>query len=103
MEKRKNKVLTPKREITKYREFHGKGPVRIYQRKFNYPEKLIFLGYAHKIEYISNKLNGGGDGKTATYVHKFTRGTKLYMDEKMGKQLYIVGAKLQVTDEGIKN
>lgn len=92
-----------RKEVKKYSEFHGKGPTKIYQKKINIPEKLIFLGYAHKIEYISNKLNGGGDGKTAIYVHKFTRGTKLFADEKMGGQLYIMGKTLKVTDRGIEN
>lgn len=95
--------MVRKNELKKYKAFHGEGPTKIYQKKINIPEKLIFLGYAHKIEYISNKFNGGGDGKTAIYVHKFQRGTKLFMDEKGEKQLYIMGKNLKVREAGIIN
>jgi hypothetical protein len=67
------------------------------------PEQLIEIGKAHKIEYISNKLNGGGDGKPAIYVHRFSAGTKLYMDETGKRQLYIIGSRLHCNERGIVN
>ena len=89
--------------LESYKEFHGKNPRRITSGKFHDPKNLIFLGRAHKIEYLSNKRNGGGDGKTAIYVHTFSPGTKLYMDERKKGQLYILGARLKVTEDGIEN
>lgn len=91
------------RLIKQYVRFHGKKPKEIYKKKFHDPGALICIGDAHKIEYISDKFNGGGDGKKAIYEHKFKRGTKLYMDERGCKQLYIMGPYLKVNERGIIN
>jgi len=86
-----------------YREFHGR-PVR-YEKdvSFREPENLVYLGRVHKIEYISDKSNGGGDGRPTVFYHQFKRGVYLYTDEK-GQQLYILknGKNYrQVTERGI--
>ena len=86
-----------------YKNFHGKKPKKVTHGKFHVPTHLIELGDALEITYRCNKWNGGGDGQYARYVHTFSRGTKLYMDERTGKMLYIAGTKLIVTDAGIEN
>jgi hypothetical protein len=89
--------------VSSYKRFHGRKPRNVSTRKFHDPKTLIRLGRALKIEYVSNKFNGGGDGKNAIYVHTFKPGATLYMDEKNGGQLYILGSRIKVTDAGIEN
>ena len=89
--------------VEKYEKFWGRKPRKIYRGKFHDPRTLIYLGNAVEIVYRSNKFNGGGDGKMAEYVHKFSSGTKLYMDERCKGQLYIMGNRLKVTEAGIEN
>jgi len=86
-----------------YRAFHGRNAQSIYKGIFHRPKQLIFLGMAKQIVYESDKFNGGGDGKTAHYVHEFETPVKLYMDETGKKQLYLRGERLKVTDAGIEN
>lgn len=86
-----------------YAMFHGKRPMRKRVGKFHVPTHLVLLGDALEIVYRCSKRNGGGDGRMSEYVHKFSPGTKLYMDERRGKVVYISGAKLRVTDAGIEN
>lgn len=86
-----------------YRRFHGR-KVR-YKKSVAYsePESLVYLGRVKRIEYISDKKAGGGDGAPAVYFHDFKRGVYLYTDQD-GKQLYILknGKKYQqVTARGI--
>jgi hypothetical protein len=87
----------------KYEEFHGREVDKITQINFKTPRKLIVLGKAHAIEYVSNKFNGGGDGRKATYRHVFETPAIVAMDESGRKQLYIIGSKIKVTDAGIEN
>jgi hypothetical protein len=87
----------------KYENFHGRPVKSVRTVKFNMPEALIYLGDAHAIEYVSNKFNGGGDGRRATYRHVFKKGAKLYMDERGRVQLYIKGSKIYVNERGIVN
>lgn len=89
--------------VKKYQEFHGKNPKGKTQKVFHIPKNLVLLGKAHCIEYITNKKNGGGDGKMAIYKHKFETPCFLYMDETAKKQLYILGTRLKVTEAGIEN
>lgn len=91
------------RAVSKYMAFHGEAPRSITKRKFNMPEQLVFLGEAIEVVYKSDKINGGGRGRVAYYKHKFSKGTKLYSDERGRKQLYIIGSKLYVNDRGIVN
>ena len=92
-----------KKAVSKYRAFHGKNPRYTRKLKFHVPDKLIYLGEAHKVEYISDKLNGGGDGKPCIYVHKFKKGAKLYQDETGKRQLYIIGPQIYVNHRGVVN
>jgi hypothetical protein len=64
------------------------------------PLVLVELGRAVAIEYESAKRNGGGDGKKATYRHKFAAGDVLATDQS-GKVLYIIGPRLRVNSRGI--
>lgn len=91
------------RAKSKYKMFHGRNVKSVKQTNFHVPEYLIYLGEAVEIVYRSDKFHGGGDGKTAEYIHEFSKGTKLFMDERTGKMLYIHGSKLIVTDAGIEN
>ena len=86
-----------------YRMFHGKKPKQVTRGNFHVPTHFILLGDAVEIVYKCDKLNGGGDGRKWEYTHKFKKGTKLYMDERKGKVLYISGATLKVTSAGIVN
>lgn len=86
-----------------YRNFWGKAPGPISRGGFHDPKELIYLGEAVAIEYRSNKKNGGGDGKTAVYLHEFETPAKLYCDERGRGQLYIIGKKIVVTNHGIEN
>jgi hypothetical protein len=86
-----------------YREFHGKNPRYQSGVNFHVPKRLVYLGDAVAIEYRCNKLNGGGDGKRAVYRHKFETPAKVCMDERGRYCLYIIGNRIVVDDEGIKN
>lgn len=92
-----------KNPVNKYEDFHGRNVRSIRTRKIHVPESLIFLGDLSAIEYVSNKFNGGGDGRRAIYRHKFKSGAKLYMDERGSFQLYIIGNKIRVNHTGIRN
>ena len=87
----------------KYERFWGRRVRSVTRRKFHIPKTLIHLGDAHAIEYCCNKWNGGGDGTTAVYRHKFKKGAKLFMDERSRVQLYILGTKIRISDPGIIN
>lgn len=92
-----------KKGVNAYRTFHGKNPTKAKTGNFYVPKQLIELGDAVEITYRSDKFNGGGDGKKALYVHKFSRGTKLYMDERRRTILYIKGTRLIIQARGIVN
>lgn len=83
-----------------YHKFHGKPPRRVSRRRFAVPAALVCLGDAKEIVYKCSKRNGGGDGRTALYVHRFGKGDKLYTDPQ-GKQLYILGGRMRVNSRGI--
>lgn len=86
-----------------YRMFHGKPPRKVEELFIHYPKQLTLLGDAVAIEYRTNKLHGGGDGKTHVWRHEFKKGAKVCMDEKCKSQLYIIGERIRVTDAGIEN
>jgi hypothetical protein len=85
-----------------YFEFHGKNPRRIRNINFHTPRRLTFLGKAFAIEYMCSKKHGGGDGRRAVYRHEFETPMLLAMDERKGRQLYILGPELVVTEAGIE-
>ena len=85
-----------------YEKFHGKKAKRVSSVNFFVPRKLVLLGKATAIEYRCAKRNGGGDGRTAIYRHEFETPTLLCMDERSGKQLYIIGPEIKVTSAGIE-
>lgn len=89
--------------VKHYQEFHGCKPRGFSQRRFHVPKHLVKLGTAYAIEYVSDKFNGGGDGKRAIYRHRFESPATLFMDETGRKQLYIMGSNLKVTEAGIEN
>ena len=86
----------------KFEQFHGRPSRRVSSLDFHLPKNLVLLGEAVAVEYRTNKLNGGGDGKMAVYRHEFETPVILCMDERAGKQLYIVGPQIIVDEEGIK-
>lgn len=87
----------------RYRQFHGKEPKSEKQIRAYPSKRLIVLGKAVAIEYRCSKLNGGGDGRSAVYRHKFETPVDLCMDESGKKFLYLIGDHITVDDEGIKN
>ena len=86
-----------------FRRFHGRPAARVQVGGFYDPKSLIYLGQAVAIVYKSDKLHGGGDGKMADYMHEFETPAALFMDERAGKQLYILGPQIKVTTHGIEN
>lgn len=91
----------PAREM--YRDFHGKAVRYVKKIFYRNPKRLVYLGKVSRIEYISDKKAGGGDGKPTLFYHDFKRGVYLYTDEK-GQQLFILknGKEYrQVTERGI--
>jgi hypothetical protein len=86
-----------------YITFHGKRTRKERDVDFHVPKGLVVLGKAIAIEYECDKLNGGGDGTKAVYRHEFETPSLVCMDERMKKQLYIIGPNLIVTEDGIEN
>jgi hypothetical protein len=86
-----------------FRQFHGRPSRETKRVRFDVPKSLVVLGKAVAIEYECDKLHGGGDGKRAIYRHKFDSGVLVVADEKMKRQLYIIGERLIVTDAGIEH
>ena len=60
-----------KKAVKKYKAFHGHDPRFSKDWDFKVPKNLVILGKAVAIEYETDKLNGGGDGKMFTYRHEF--------------------------------
>lgn len=89
--------------LTRYRQFHGRSKAPLTRMHFHVPKTLIYLGEAVSIVYLSNKKNGGGDGKPCEYEHEFETSVSLYMDERGAIQLYLVGKQVHVTEDGIVN
>lgn len=86
-----------------YKAFHGRTRAPWSMTYFHVPRTFIFLGQAVSIVYLSDKKNGGGDGKLCEYEHEFETPVDLYMDERGKMQLYLLGRKLTVTQDGIQN
>lgn len=89
--------------IKAYELFHGKRARTVKRASFHVPDYLIYLGDAVELVYRCNKKNGGGDGVLADYKHTFSPGTKVYMDERKKKILYISGKTMYVNERGIVN
>lgn len=86
-----------------YFKFHGKAVKAIKKIVFSQPSTLVYLGRAMSIVYLSDKKHGGGDGKPCEFEHEFETAVHLYMDEKGKRQLYLIGEKLFVNEDGIQN
>lgn len=86
-----------------FRRFHGRSKAPVTRTTFHNPKTLVYLGEAVSIVYLSNKKNGGGDGKPCEYEHEFESPVSLYMDERGKVQLYLIGRDLEVTSAGIVN
>lgn len=86
-----------------YRKFHGRTRPPMTRTEFHIPKTLVFLGRAVSIVYLSNKKNGGGDGKPCEYEHEFETPVDLFMDERGKTQLYLLGRQLFVNEDGIQN
>ncbi len=71
--------------------------------QFHVPKTLIFLGQAVAVVYLANKKHGGGNGTLIEYTHEFETPVDLFMDETGKTQLYLIGKKVVVTDNGIEN
>jgi hypothetical protein len=85
-----------------YAKFHGRASRREMEVTIPDFDTLVVLGKAVAVEYECDKLNGGGDGTTATYRHELHAGDILCADPS-GKILVILGPKLAVKEEGIVN
>jgi len=89
-----------------YKKFHGQAPMQVREMTLDvpkgFPDVLVLLGDAHTTDYVSDKKNGGGDGKKNIFTHRHKKGTILCTDAK-GKALYTIGPQLKVTAAGIEN
>lgn len=86
-----------------FRRFHGRRAGKIRVGDFYVPKSLILLGRAVAVVYETDKRNGGGDGMLAEYIHEFETPVALFMDERAGKQLYLIGNRVRVSEAGIEN
>jgi hypothetical protein len=98
-----SRLIPPAAAMHLYKQFHGREPTTKEIGGFYDPATLVPLGQAIAVIYRSRKLNGGGDGKRADYIHEFETPAALFADERAGKQLYIIGPQIVVTDAGIEN
>lgn len=89
--------------LKNFEKFHGYPSTGKSRANFHVPKKLVELGRAVAVIYESDKLNGGGDGKMAEYIHEFETPCFLLMDETARGQLYILGNSLKITKNGIEN
>lgn len=85
----------------RYQAFHGRPVQRRGKLRVRNINEVICLGDAVEIVYRSNKLNGGGDGRFAEYVHKFSRGAKLYCTPDGREILLIHSPRIRVSNPGI--
>lgn len=89
--------------LQRYMQFHGRKAPKKGTLIFHVPKTLVWLGPAVSIVYLSNKKNGGGDGKLCEFEHEFETPVDLWMDERGKMQLYLTGRHLHVTEDGIQN
>lgn len=86
--------------IKKYKQFHGKCPHTETVKEVKNFNTLVYLADPEILTYVSNKRNGGGNGKRNYFKHRFSKSTKLYCTPD-GKMLVIMGTNLKVTPRGI--
>lgn len=93
----------PVTPLQRYIQFHGRTRPKRGSIHFHNPKTLIWLGPVVSIVYLSNKKHGGGDGNLCEYEHAFETPVDLFMDERGKMQLYLIGNRLTVTEDGIQN
>lgn len=95
-----------RRTFRKWHEFGAhrvtrvKGPSRVI------PKTLVKLGEIRQIVYDSDKYAGGPDnpsGEVITYEHTTSRPRPLLVTDPNGRHVHIVGGRMQVTADGLKN
>lgn len=95
-----------RRTFKKWHEFDAhrvtkvKGPSRVI------PKTLVKLGELRQIVYDSDKYAGGPDnprGETITYEHTTKRPRPLLVTDPDGRSVHIVGGRMQVTADGLRN
>lgn len=86
----------------KYKQFHGHPYRYIKDFDFKVSKTLVILGKAVAVEYETDKLNGGGDGRKAIYRHEFETPAYVCCDPSGKRQLYILGDRLKITEKGIE-
>jgi hypothetical protein len=86
--------------VAKYKAFHGRNPREFKRFGPSLPQEWIFLARAEGLQYISNKLNGGGTGRTEAFTHRFGAQIRVFTDPT-GSFLLISGPGLRVTSRGI--
>lgn len=80
--------------------FHGFNARKIHQVDVEWPESLVCLGAAARIDYISDKF----DGKVVRYFHDFVKPATLYCDSEPqpdGSCMLIIIGKFTIEPEGI--
>ncbi len=81
-------------------QFYGFKPRQVRRLDLEWPESLVSLGVAVRIDYVSDKF----DGKPIRYAHEFERPTILYCDSESqpdGSNLLLILGKFTIEPEGI--
>lgn len=67
------------------------------------PDNWIRVGAVRSVLYVSDKVNGGGDGTINRFRHVFNSGTVAYISEENPDWMKVEGESLFVDERGIVN
>ncbi len=84
-----------------YHLFHGFDGVLV--SAVDVPERWESVGACRSVLYVSDKVNGGGDGTKNRFRHRFSPGTKAYQTPENPDWIKIEGDSLYVDERGIVN
>jgi len=93
------KKVDKRTPVQKFLDFTGREKAVITNENIDLPgpkEKLIFVGRAPEINYLSNKF----DGKIRLYKHKLKKHGKIFITSN-GKTIIISGLNINVKKEGL--
>ncbi len=81
-------------------KFYGFAPRAVHQVDIEWPESLVCLGSAARVDYVSDKF----DGKVVRYFHEFEKPAALYCDSEPqpdGNCMLIIIGKFTIEPDGI--
>jgi hypothetical protein len=95
-----------RRTFRKWHEFGSSKVGRVRGPSRVIPRTVVKLGEIRQIVYDSDKYAGGPDnpsGAVITYEHTTKRPRPLLVTDPDGRNVHIVGGRMQVTADGLKN